>query len=145
MPNKTTDILLVEDNPADVRLVEEAFKESELDVRIHTIEESSNILNFLSKEAKYKNAPSPDLILLDLNMPRTDGHAIISELKSNDSFRVIPLIVFSSSSSEKDIHDSYQLGANCYLTKPTDFDGYTKLMKLIEEFWFHTARIPEKI
>jgi len=143
--NQTFNILLVEDNPADIRLVKEAFKESDLHVKLHVIEEGTNTIKFIHKQETYENVPSPDLILLDLNMPKTDGHVVIANLKNDETIKIIPIIVFSSSSSEKDIYESYRLGANCYLTKPTDFDGYIKLMKLIEDFWLRTAQIPHRL
>ena len=131
---KTREILLVEDNPGDVRLLQEVIQECCLVINLHVVRDGSEALNFLRHSAGYERAPRPDLILLDLNMPKEDGYDVLAAVKSDRELRLIPVIVLSSSSMERDIRSAYQLNANCYITKPASIDQYIMTMKSIEEF-----------
>ncbi len=132
------DILLVEDNPGDVRLTEEAFHESALENNLIVATDGVAALEYLRRNC----AHAPDLILLDLNLPRMDGREVLCEIKSDPDLRRIPVVVMSTSDSEADIRASYDLHANCYVTKPVDFDAFTEIVRRIECFWLATVKLP---
>lgn len=138
------DILLVEDNPGDVRLTQEAFKNSRLTNKLYVVNNGMDALKFLHKQDTFQNAPTPDLILLDLNMPKKDGREVLAEIKEDDTLRTIPIIVLTTSDADADVLKMYQLQANCYITKPVDFDKFIKIVKQIEEFWVTIVRLPPK-
>lgn len=139
---KPIEIFLVEDNPGDVRLCVEALKESKVLNNLHVASDGVEALEFLRKQGKFAKAPRPDLILLDLNLPRKDGREVLAEIKDDESLRRIPVVVLTVSSADEDILRSYNLHANCYITKPVDFDQFTKVVKQIEDFWFTIVKLP---
>ncbi|MBM4463804.1 MAG: response regulator [Chloroflexi bacterium] len=141
---KTIDILLVEDNPGDVRLMLEALKESKIRNNIFVVEDGVEAMDFLLRKGKYVNSPRPDLILLDLNLPRKSGREVLAEIKSDASLRRIPVVVVTVSRDEEDILKAYDLYANCYITKPIDFNQFIKITKSIEEFWLEIVKLPPK-
>lgn len=138
------EILLVEDNPGDVRLTIEALKEGKVANEINVAADGVEALAFLRHEGKYENAPKPDLILLDLNLPKKNGREVLAEIKMNPRLKCIPVVVLTSSQAEKDIVTTYNLHANCYITKPVDFDQFIKVVKSIENFWFKVVKLPPK-
>lgn len=137
-------ILLVEDNPGDVGLVEEAFSEGRLLHDLHVAQDGVVALQFLKRHGKYADAPVPDLILLDLNLPRKDGRELLEDIKQDSTLREIPVIVLTTSDDEADVHRAYKLYANCYLTKPVDMDDFLNKVRAIEDFWLTMVRLPRK-
>lgn len=135
-------VLLVEDNPGDVELLEEAFSESGSRVTIGTAHDGLAAMAYLRREGPWRDAPRPDLILLDLNLPRKDGRETLAEIKQDESLRRIPVLVLTSSCAPRDIEESYRLDANCFLTKPVDFEQFLQVVQLIERFWLRAARLP---
>jgi len=142
--NRVINILLVEDSPSEVRLTQEAFKNSRLPNTICVANDGIQAMAFLNKEGIHKDVPLPDLILLDLNMPRKDGFAVLADIKSNSKFRMIPVIILTTSDTESDINKSYDLHANCYIIKPVGFDKFVNVIKQIEDFWFTIVQLPAK-
>ena len=138
------EILLVEDNPGDVRLTIEALKEGKVANKINVAVDGIEALAFLRREGKYENAPKPDLILLDLNLPKKNGREVLAEIKMNTHLKCIPVVILTSSQAEKDIVTTYNLHANCYITKPVDFDQFINVVKSIENFWFTVVKLPPK-
>jgi chemotaxis family two-component system response regulator Rcp1 len=138
------EILLVEDNPGDVRLVQEALKESRLVAHLSHTRDGVEALAFLRQEGAYANAVRPDLILLDLNLPRKDGREVLRAIKSQPDLRRIPVIVLTTSNTAADIDQSYDLSANCYIVKPPDLDQFMQAIHTIEEFWMGIARLPSR-
>jgi two-component system, chemotaxis family, response regulator Rcp1 len=138
------EILLVEDNPADVRLTMEALKEQKLYNNLNVVNDGVEAMAFLHREGKYGNAPRPDLILLDLNMPRKDGREVLKEIKEDDTLKTIPVVVLTVSDAEWDIVKTYALHANCYITKPLDLNQFAKVVKSIQEFWLTIVKLPPK-
>jgi chemotaxis family two-component system response regulator Rcp1 len=136
------DILLVEDNPGDVRLTREALKEAKVRNNLHVTEDGVEAMRFLRREEEFANAPRPDLILLDLNLPKKDGREVLEEIKADDNLRRIPVVVLTTSHAEEDIVRSYNLHANCYVTKPVDLDQFIRIVKSIEDFWLTIVRLP---
>jgi chemotaxis family two-component system response regulator Rcp1 len=136
------EILLVEDNPGDVRLTKEALKEAKVGNNLHVAEDGVAALQFLHREGEFANAPRPDLILLDLNLPKKDGREVLEEIKADDSLKTIPVVVLTTSHAEEDIVRSYNLHANCYVTKPVDLDQFIRIVKSIEDFWLTIVRLP---
>jgi len=136
------EILLVEDNPGDVLLTQEAFREGRLAHRLSVIEDGEEAIRFLRREEQHVNAPQPDLILLDLNLPRKDGREVLAELKSDPELRHIPVIVLTTSDAEQDVWRAYNLHANCYLTKPVHMDEFLNKIRSVEEFWLTIVRLP---
>jgi len=136
------EILLVEDNPGDVRLTMEAFREVRGCNRIHTVYDGMEALAFLNREGSYVNVPFPDLILLDLNLPKKDGREVLSSIKANERTRRIPVVVLTTSKSEEDIAKSYELQANCYVTKPVDLDRFLEVVRSIGDFWLAVVKLP---
>ena len=137
-------ILLVDDDPGDVRLTLEALKRSKLYSSIDHVENGEEALAYLRQEGKYANSPRPDLILLDLNMPRKDGRETLEDIKQDPKLHLIPVVVLTTSSSEADILKSYDLGANCYITKPVDLTQFMKVIHETESFWFAVVKLPPK-
>ena len=139
---KPIEVLLVEDNPGDVRLTREALKDSKLWNNLHVVEDGEVALAFLRREGAYANVPHPDLILLDLNMPKKDGREVLSIIKADENLKQIPVVILTTSDSEEDILKSYNLNANCYVTKPVDFEKFITVVKAIEEFWLTIVKLP---
>ena len=139
---KPIEILLAEDNPGDVRLTQEAFKEGDMLINLHVAADGVEATEFLKKEGNYADAPSPDLILLDLNMPRKNGREVLEEIKADEKLRRIPVVVLTTSQAEEDIIRSYDLHANCFITKPVDMDQFIEVIRLIEGFWFSVVKLP---
>ena len=140
--NKTIEILLVEDNPGDVRLTLEAMKAGKVLNHISVVDNGIKALAFLRKEVPYDNAPRPDLILLDLNLPQKDGRQVLAEIKEDDSLKRIPVVILTTSQAEKDILMTYELHANCFITKPVQFDQFMNVIRLIEDFWLTVVKLP---
>lgn len=138
------EVLLVEDNPGDARLTQEALREGKLRNRIHHARDGVEALAFLRREGEFHDAPVPDIILLDLNMPRKDGREVLVEIKADPKLRFIPVVVLTTSEAENDIVKSYELHANCYITKPVDLDKFTKIVHTIEDFWLEVVTLPNK-
>lgn len=134
-------ILLVEDNPGDIRLTQEAFKESSLDIQMDVVTDGEMALNFLFKKGRFANSLKPDIVLLDLNLPKKNGIEVIKELKADAVLKKIPVIVLTTSDADHDISKAYSLHANCYILKPVDFDDFARVIKLIEAFWFNTVQL----
>ena len=139
---KCLQVLLVEDNEGDVRLIKEAFSEGKVDKNFTVARDGEDALNYLYGKGKYTERTRPDIILLDINLPKKNGFEVLEKIKSDPELKKIPVIMLSSSSSEDHIARSYDLSANCYVTKPVDFDEYTKAVKIIEDFWFQMAKLP---
>ncbi|CCG09038.1 response regulator [Pararhodospirillum photometricum] len=138
------DILLVEDNPGDARLASEAFKEGGLPTILHMVQDGIEAMAFLRREPHYSTVPRPDLILLDLNLPRKDGREVLAELKQDPDLKRIPVIVLTTSQAEADIMRSYDLHANCYIVKPVDFDQFIDVVRGIEQFWCTLVKLPPR-
>jgi len=138
------DILLVEDDPGDVELTKEGLQDAKMLVNLHVVEDGEKAMRFLRKEAPYTEAVRPDIILLDLNMPRKDGKETLAEIKADQSLRSIPVVILTTSEAESDIVKCYELGANCYIAKPISFEAFTKVVAMIEEFWFTIVKMPSK-
>jgi CheY-like chemotaxis protein len=139
---KFCDVLLVEDNPADARLTIEALSEGRVLNHLHHVTDGVEALQFLRREPPWTEAPTPDVILLDLNMPRKDGREVLSELKADPALRLIPVVVLTTSEAESDILRSYELHANCYVTKPVDLDKFIEIVRTIEAFWLAIVKLP---
>jgi len=137
------EILLVEDNPGDVRLTQEALKTNKLQVSLHTAEDGEKAMRFLHQEGEYSDCPHPDIILLDLNLPRKNGREVLAEIKNDPRLKRIPVVVLTMSKAEEDILDAYELHANCYIAKPIDLDQFVKVVKTIEDFWFTIVKLPQ--
>lgn len=137
-------ILLVEDNPADVGLVEEAFRDGKLTYELFVAENGVLAIDFLKHRGKFIDSPMPDLILLDLNLPKKDGREVLEEVKNDPLLRELPVIVLTTSDDEADVHRAYGLHANCYLTKPVDVDEFMRKVRSIEDFWLTFVRLPQK-
>ncbi len=135
-------ILLIENNEGDICLADEALKNGGIPVRLHVVRNGVDALAFLNRTGAYKAAPRPALILLDLNMPRLDGREVLARIKTNDALKAIPVIVLSTSSSREDVLRSYELHANCYLTKPTELSEYLELVHAMKQFWLQMADLP---
>jgi two-component system, chemotaxis family, response regulator Rcp1 len=135
-------ILLVEDNPGDVRLTEEVLREAKVATKLSTVRDGEEAMAFVRREGAHAGAPRPDLILLDLNLPRKDGREVLNELKSDDELRRIPVIVLTTSMAEPDILMSYDLHANCYIHKPIEFEEFSTAINSIQQFWLLTVQLP---
>ncbi|OFY62939.1 MAG: hypothetical protein A3H98_01620 [Bacteroidetes bacterium RIFCSPLOWO2_02_FULL_36_8] len=135
-------ILLVEDNPGDIRLTVEAFKEGKIKNKMIVIQDGEEAIQFLKKKGMHKKAITPDLILLDLNLPKIDGREVLTEIKNDPLLKIIPVIVLTTSDSEKDVFHTYINHANCYITKPVDFTQFMNVIKTIEQFWFSIVKLP---
>ena len=137
-------ILLVEDNPADVRLTQEVLRETSLDFEMQLARDGEQAMALLRKQAPFEDAQTPDLVLLDLNLPRKDGREVLAEVKADPELRRIPVLVLSTSKAERDILTCYDLHANCYLTNPVDLDEFSTLVQTLQNFWFGMAMLPPK-
>src|ERR1700732_2448649 len=138
------EILLVEDNPGDVRLTREAFKVAKVHINLHVASDGAEAMDFLNREGKHANAPRPDLILLDLKLPKKDGREILKEIKESPTLNSIPAVVLTASASDADILRTYRLHANCYITKPVGLDGFLELVKRLESFWLSVVKLPDE-
>jgi CheY-like chemotaxis protein len=136
------EVLLVEDDPGDVVLITEAFEDNKVSNRLHTVADGVEALQFLRREAPYEDAPTPDLILLDLNLPRKDGREVLAEVKADEELRRIPVVVLTTSKAEEDVLRSYNLHANAYVTKPVDFDRFIEVVRQIDEFFVSVVKLP---
>ena len=136
------EILLVEDNPGDILLTIEAFKECEQKHNITPIKDGVEAVKYLKKQEKYKDAVTPDIILLDLNLPKKDGREVLNEIKADENLKKIPVIILSTSKNENDIIKSYDLNANCYISKPVELENFINIITEIEHFWFNTVKLP---
>jgi two-component system, chemotaxis family, response regulator Rcp1 len=141
-PNHQIDILLVEDNPGDVRLTMEALKEAKLLNTVAHVSDGVEAVAYLRKEGKYREASRPDLILLDLNLPKKDGREVLADIKNDPNLKRIPVVILTTSRAEQDILKAYNLHANCYITKPVDLDQFVRVAKSIDDFWFTMVRLP---
>jgi CheY-like chemotaxis protein len=139
---RPVNILIVEDNPGDVRLTEEALKEAGVRSRVFVAEDGVEALRLLRRQGNPADAPRPDLILLDLNLPRRDGREVLAAIKEDPDLRRIPVVVLTTSQDERDVLCAYDLHANCYIAKPADLDEFLRVVRLIEEFWFTAAKLP---
>jgi two-component system, chemotaxis family, response regulator Rcp1 len=138
------ELLLVEDSEPDVRLTVEALREAKVKNRLWVVEDGVEALAFLRREGQHSDSPRPDLILLDLNLPRKDGRQVLKEIKSDESLKRIPVVVLTTSKSEEDVLRAYDLHANCYITKPVDFNRFMEVVKSIEDFWLTVVRLPDE-
>ncbi len=141
---KEIDILLVEDNLGDVRLAQEALKESKIRNKLFVVDDGVEAMEFLHQQGKYASAPRPDLILLDLNLPRKSGRDVLAEVKTDENLKRIPVVVLTVSRAEEDVIKCYNHHANCYITKPLDFNQFMEVTKSIEEFWLTIVKLPPK-
>lgn len=139
---RPVNILLVEDNPGDVRLTIEALRDGKVRNNLSVVGDGVEALRFLGNEGKYASAPRPDLILLDLNLPRMDGRELLGRIKSDDRYKTIPVVILTTSKADQDILQSYALHANCYVTKPVDLDQFISVVRSIEDFWLSIVTIP---
>lgn len=138
------EILLVEDNPGDVELTREALAEAKVRNRLHVVGDGVEALNFLRGKGPYTQAPRPDIILLDLNLPKKGGLEVLTELKGDPSLKEIPVVILTTSQAEEDIVKSYQQYANCYISKPVDFEAFMQVVRSLEDFWLAIVRLPPK-
>lgn len=138
-------VLLVEDSPGDVRLTQEAFKDAQVRIYLHVVSDGAEAMAFLWREEKFTNVPRPDLILLDLNLPKKDGRTVLAEIKGSPTLQTIPVVILTTSASEADILKSYMLHANCYITKPVNLDGFLKVVKSIDNFWLSVVKFPPEV
>ena len=138
------DVLLVEDDAGDVLLIEEAFADNKVRNRLHTVSDGVEALQFLRREGPYADAPQPDLVLLDLNLPRKDGREVLAEVKADETLQHIPVVVLTTSKAEEDVLRSYKLHANAYVTKPVDFDRFIEVVRQIDEFFVTVVKLPPR-
>lgn len=143
MPSTPVEILLVEDDPGDVLMTREALEESKLLHRLHVLDNGEAAVQFLRRENPYADAPRPDLVLLDLNLPRLDGREVLSIVKTDPALRQIPCVVLTTSNAEEDVMRSYDLHANAYVTKPVDFTSFARVVRQIDDFFFTIVRLPQ--
>lgn len=139
------EILLVEDNPADARLVNEAFKYSKIKTKIYVAEDGFEAMKFLKNEEKYAEGSKPDIILLDLNLPRKDGREVLKEIKNDEYLKLIPVVILTTSHAKEDIINTYKNNANCYITKPVDLDQFICVIKSIQDFWLSKVELPRNM
>ncbi|MBN3909365.1 MAG: response regulator [Nostoc sp. NMS1] len=136
------EVLLVEDNPGDAQLTRIALEDSKISIHLNVVEDGVEAMAFLRKQEKYVKAAHPDIVLLDLNLPRKDGREVLAEIKADEKLKRIPVVILTTSQSEEDILKAYNLSANCYITKPVDFDQFVKIVQSIENFWFAIVKLP---
>jgi len=139
---KKIDVLLVEDNPGDVRLTQEALREGKVAVNLNVARDGIEAVDFLYRRGKFEDAPRPELILLDLNLPRRNGREVLSQIKADPDLRSIPIVVMTTSSADQDVETAYSLNANCFITKPLELEDYMNMIHSIEDFWFTQATLP---
>ena len=142
---RAIEILMVEDNPGDVRLTREALKDHKVWNELHVVEDGVAALDFLYQRPPYQQAPRPDLMLLDLNLPRKDGREVLTAVKSDDRLKTIPVVILTTSQAEEDVVRAYKLNANCYVTKPVDFEQFTRIVQAIEHFWLTVVTLPPRL
>ena len=140
--NGPIEILLVEDNPGDVRLTKEALKEGKVYSNLHWVKDGVEAMEFLRRQGKHADAPRPDIILLDLNLPKKDGREVLQDIKNDTDLKRIPVVVLTTSKAEEDVLRTYNLHANCYVTKPVDLDQFIRVVESIEDFWFTIVKLP---
>jgi len=140
--DKMIEILLVEDNPADIRLTQEAFKETRTPYHIHVVRDGAEAMAFLQHQNRYASVPRPDIILLDLNLPKKDGREVLAFIKQSPAYKRIPVVILTTSKTDEDIAHTYDHHANCYITKPTDLDEFIAAIKSIEAFWLSVVKLP---
>lgn len=145
MMGRPVEFLLAEDNPGDVRLTKEALRESKISNNLNVAPDGVEAMAFLRREGKYANAPRPDVILLDLNLPKKDGREVLAEVKADPSLRLIPVVIITSSEAEQDVLKTYELHANCYVTKPVDLEQFIKVIQSIETFWLTIVTLPSSV
>lgn len=141
--SRPIEILLVEDSPSDTDLTVEAFREGKILSHLSHVEDGEEAMEFLGRKNSYAGAPRPDLILLDLNLPRKDGREVLAELKSDPDLRTIPVVVLTTSKDDRDVSQAYRLQANCYIAKPVDFEQFVNVVRAIEQFWLEIATLPQ--
>lgn len=137
-------ILMAEDNPDDVELTREALVDSKMSIHLDHVPDGVEALRFLRRQPPYENATTPDLVLLDLNMPRKDGREVLNDIRADNALRKLPVVILTTSGSEEDVSTAYGLNANCYIQKPVDFEQFIKVVKAIENFWFTIVKLPPK-
>ncbi len=142
--DKRLNVLLIEDSPGDVRLTQEAFQDANLSVQLHAASDGNEAMAFLKHEGAYADSPRPDLVLLDLNLPRMDGREVLAHIKQDENLKTIPTVILTTSDAEADVTRSYELQANCYFTKPVQLDEFENLVKSINDFWLTRARLPHR-
>ena len=138
------EILMVEDNPGDVRLTQEALKDAKVSNTLRVVEDGAAALDYLHQRGEYAGAPRPDLILLDLNLPKKNGRDVLEEIKRDDHLKSIPVVILTTSQAEEDVVRAYSLHANCYITKPVDFTQFAKIVRTIEDFWLSIVTLPPR-
>jgi chemotaxis family two-component system response regulator Rcp1 len=138
------EVLLVEDSLGDIRLTREAFKDAKVHINLHIATDGTKAMAFLMREGEHANVPRPDLILLDLNLPKKDGREVLKEIKESPKLKSIPVVILTTSASDADILRSYMLHANCYITKPVDLDGFINVVKSIDNFWLSVVKLPHE-
>jgi len=138
------EVLLVEDSPGDVRLTREAFKDAKVHINLHVASDGNEAMAFLLRKEGYASVPRPDLILLDLNLPKKDGREVLTEIKESPTLKSIPVVILTTSASEADILRSYRLHANCYITKPVGLNGFLEVIKSIDSFWLSVVKLPRE-
>ncbi|MDP8964556.1 MAG: response regulator [Cyanobacteriota bacterium] len=143
-PIRAVEILLVEDSASDADLTEEALGEGKVLNHLHWVQDGVEALAFLHRQGKYSDARRPDLILLDLNLPKKDGREVLAQIKADPNLKLIPVVILTTSAAERDILRTYQLNANCYVTKPIDLEQFISVVKLIEEFWLALVKLPSE-
>lgn len=137
------EVLLIEDNPGDIRLTKEALKEGRVLTNLHVVEDGQKAMTFLRRQAEYKAAPTPDLIIMDLHLPGKNGQTLLKEIKADRKLRRIPIVVLTTSEAKDDILQAYESQASCYVTKPIDLDKYLNIVRSIEDFWFKIVKLPK--
>jgi len=143
--NGVIDILLVEDNPGDIRLTREVFKEGKVRNNLHVCCDGEEAMDYLQLRGRYTNASRPDLVLLDLNLPRKDGRQVLEEVKQDPILRTIPIVILTTSAAEQDILRSYNLHANCYITKPVDLNQFVRVVNYIQDYWLEIVKLPTNV
>ncbi|MDD5712673.1 MAG: response regulator [Smithellaceae bacterium] len=141
---KTVDILLVEDNPGDIRLTQEALKDAKIKNNLFVVMDGVEAIQFLKKQGKYRDMPRPDLVLLDLNLPKKDGREVLSEIKEDPALKTIPIVILTISKAEEDVIRAYNLHANCYISKPVNLDRFIDVVRAIDDFWLTIVKLPPK-
>ena len=142
--NNPIEILLVEDNPGDVRLIKEVFKDAKIYNSMQVAFDGEAALQILRNEGKYENSSCPDLILLDLNLPKKDGREVLKEIKADEALKCIPVVILTTSNAEEDLIETYKMNANCYITKPVDLDQFINVVESIENFWLSIVKLPTR-
>jgi two-component system, chemotaxis family, response regulator Rcp1 len=143
--NNEIEILLVEDNPADIRLVQEVFKEARIHNKMHVALNGEKAMQLLHRKSEYAHVSRPDLIILDLNLPKKDGKEVLKEIKEDENLKTIPVVILTTSNAEDDLIETYKNNANCYITKPVDLDNFIKVVKTIENFWLSIVKLPPRV